>query len=81
MKPVERTSGKDTAQKEHSPCVSAGNGARCSVAASVLSRTPLMPVVGLDSQEEYTALAAVASLLYLVADELGSLAFKVDLYT
>lgn len=49
--------------------------------ASVLSRTPLMPVVGLDSQEEYTARAAVASLLCLVADELGSLAFKVDLYT
>lgn len=40
-----------------------------------------MQVVGLDSQEEFNAHNAVASLSSLVADELGSLAFEVDLYT
>lgn len=40
-----------------------------------------MQVVGLDSQEECNAHPAVTSLLSLVVDELGSLAFEVDLDT
>lgn len=86
MKPVEWTSEKDTAEKEHSPGVPPPppprNRARCSVLLPRLCLGPLLvQVVGLDSQEEFNAHNAVASLSSLVADELGSLAFEVDLYT
>lgn len=82
MKPVEWTSGKDTAEKKHSPCVPPRNRARCSVLLPLLCLGPLLvQVVGLDSQEEFNAHNAVASLSSLVADKLGSLAFEVDLDT